>query len=68
MLPNDRFVVEDTPITQKGRRYEAVVSIDKMLPWLNFSQPMSSDDDDPSDNESTNKIVQGNSRKLITII
>lgn len=36
VLPNDRYVIEDTPITQKGRRYEAIVAIDKLKPWLSF--------------------------------
>ncbi|XP_028173660.1 uncharacterized protein LOC114362443 [Ostrinia furnacalis] len=37
ILPNDRFVVVDTPLTRKGRPYEGVISIDKMFPWLSFS-------------------------------
>lgn len=37
ILPNDRFVVEDTPLVRKGnKRYENVVAIDKIHPWLNF--------------------------------
>jgi len=33
ILPNDRFLVEDTPITRKGnRRYENIVAIDKLHP------------------------------------
>lgn len=37
ILPNDRFVVEDTPLTRKGRRFESVVSIDKIFPWLSYN-------------------------------
>lgn len=44
ILPNDRFVIEDTPLTRKGRRYESIVAIDKIFPWLTFSRPMSEDD------------------------
>lgn len=55
VLPNDRFVIEDTPITRKGRRYESVVAIDKIFPWLTFTRPMSSDDENcTSGNESNN--------------
>ncbi|KAF9813157.1 hypothetical protein SFRURICE_015646 [Spodoptera frugiperda] len=37
LLPNDRFLVEDTPITRKGnKRYENVVALDKIHPWMNF--------------------------------
>ncbi|CAH0732026.1 unnamed protein product, partial [Brenthis ino] len=50
ILPNDRFVVEDTPLTRKGKRYENVVSIDKISPWLSFSAPVVSSDS--SDNDS----------------
>lgn len=33
ILQNDRFLVEDTPITRKGnRRYENIVAIDKLHP------------------------------------
>lgn len=53
ILPNDRFLVEDTPITRKGnRRYENIVAIDKIHPWLNFNGPVSDDSDDDNDNES----------------
>ncbi|KAJ0178256.1 hypothetical protein K1T71_006079 [Dendrolimus kikuchii] len=47
VLPNDRYVVEDTPMTRKqGRRYEAVVALDKMQPWLSFSRDFESSDND----------------------
>lgn len=55
ILPNDRYLVEDTPITRKGnKRYENVIAIDKLHPWLNFNNPIS-DDDDGSDNDSVKK-------------
>lgn len=38
ILPNDRFLVEDTPLTRKGnKKYENVVALDKIHPWLNFN-------------------------------
>ncbi|XP_028165519.1 uncharacterized protein LOC114356506 [Ostrinia furnacalis] len=46
ILPHDRFVIEDTPLTKKGRRYENTVSIDKIFPWLSF-------DNDPTSNTSS---------------
>ena len=55
ILPNDRFVVEDTPITRKGnRRYENIVAIDKIYPWLNFSNPISGSDSDSYQEEEIN--------------
>lgn len=51
VLPNDRFVVEDTPLTRKGnKRYENVVAIDKIHPWLNFND-YGSDSGHENDNE-----------------
>lgn len=39
ILPNDRFVVEDTPLSRKGnKRYENVVALDKIHPWLQFKE------------------------------
>lgn len=53
ILDNDRFKVEDTPLTRKkGRRFTTIVAIDKIRPWLNFDRPhvngmaSSSDSDD----------------------
>lgn len=38
ILPHDRFVIEDTPVTRKNnRRYEAIVAGDKIRPWMSFS-------------------------------
>lgn len=50
ILPNDRFLVEDTPLTRKhGRKYEGIVAIDKIQPWMTFTRDLESDS---SDNES----------------
>ncbi|CAH2097483.1 unnamed protein product [Euphydryas editha] len=46
ILPNDRFLVEDTPLTRKGAKYETIVAIDKIFPWLSFSAPDSSSNED----------------------
>lgn len=46
LLPNDRFLVEDTPLTRKGPKYESVVAIDKIFPWLSFGAPACSSNDD----------------------
>ncbi|KAL4712548.1 hypothetical protein ACJJTC_007564 [Scirpophaga incertulas] len=44
ILPNDRFLIEDTPLTRKNsRKYEAVVSIDKIQPWMIFNRNLDSD-------------------------
>lgn len=53
ILPNDRYVIEDTPLSRKNnRRYEAVVAIDKMQPWLNFNRNLeSSCEESGSDDE-----------------
>lgn len=36
VLPNDRYLVEDTPLTRKRgqRRHENVIALDKIKPWL----------------------------------
>lgn len=52
VLPNDRFLVVDTPLTRKGKSYENVVSIDKIYPWMSFNAPAdSSSDESTSQNE-----------------
>lgn len=44
VLPNDRLIIEDTPLTRKNnRRYEGVVSIDKIHPWMNFRRNLTDD-------------------------
>ncbi|KAL0882020.1 hypothetical protein ABMA27_001769 [Loxostege sticticalis] len=55
ILPNDRFLIEDTPLTRKNnRRYEAIVAIDKIQPWLNFSTNYDSSDDESDNNSDEN--------------
>ncbi|KAG7309482.1 hypothetical protein JYU34_005450 [Plutella xylostella] len=45
VLDNDRYIVEDTPLTRKqNRRYEGVIAVDKMFPWLAFTENFSSDE------------------------
>lgn len=40
VLDHDRFQVTDTPLTQKGnRRYNNIVAIDKIKPWMTFNRP-----------------------------
>lgn len=53
VLPNDRYLVEDTPLTRKGQRYENVVAVDKIFPWLSFDEATchSHESSDCSDNE-----------------
>jgi len=61
ILPNDRFLVEDTPITRKGnRRYENIVAIDKLHPWLNFNSLTSDDSDSDQKDEETTETNQNN--------
>ncbi|CAK1551548.1 unnamed protein product [Leptosia nina] len=52
VLPNDRYIVEDTPITRKGKRYEAIIAVDKIFPWLVMTQPVPTDDELSDDNNS----------------
>lgn len=54
VFDNDRYQVEDTPITRKGgRSYSSVVAIDKIKPWMSFSRP-----DEDSASNSTNSDVE----------
>lgn len=54
LLPNDRFAIEDTPLTRKPGRplYDAIVAIDKLKPWLVFNKNY-----DSSENSDDNAIV-----------
>lgn len=39
VLGNDRYRIEDTPITKKGnRKYSAIIAVDKMKRWMSFSR------------------------------
>ncbi|KOB74119.1 Uncharacterized protein OBRU01_02553 [Operophtera brumata] len=54
-LPNERYLVEDTPLTRKmgNRRYENVIAIDKLKPWLSFNRDFDSNSE--SDNSDMNE-------------
>ncbi|CAK1599605.1 unnamed protein product [Parnassius mnemosyne] len=43
VLDNDRYVVEDTPISRKGRRFSGIFSVDKIHPWLVYQRNYESD-------------------------
>ncbi|XP_045539290.1 uncharacterized protein LOC123722212 [Papilio machaon] len=69
VLEHDRYVVEDTPLSRKGgRRYEGIVAVDKIQPWMSFDRNFdnSTDDDDDeinnSDNRSDNSSNENNVR------
>ncbi|KAG6462530.1 hypothetical protein O3G_MSEX013320 [Manduca sexta] len=50
VLPNDRYLIVDTPLTRKGRPYENIVSAENIYPWMNFRAPScSSSDESDSD-------------------
>ncbi|KAL4708356.1 hypothetical protein ACJJTC_019592 [Scirpophaga incertulas] len=45
VLGNDRYVVEDTPLSRKGnRKFSGVFSIDKIFPWVVFNRNDSDSD------------------------
>ncbi|KAL0902831.1 hypothetical protein ABMA27_000613 [Loxostege sticticalis] len=49
VLDKDRYVIENTPLTRKqNRKYEAVVALDKIHPWLSFTQESLADSDEES--------------------
>lgn len=54
VLPNDRYVIEDTPLTRQTRRYEAIVAVDKLQPWLSFKSAY--DDSDDSDGNNCSRL------------
>lgn len=55
VLDRDRYVVQDTPMTRKqNRKYEAVISVDKIHPWLTFTRGNSSE----SESDECNDIVE----------
>lgn len=50
ILDNDRFVVEDTPLTRKGnKKYENIVALDKIHPWVNGYSSDGSESDKSTD-------------------
>lgn len=58
VLPNDRYVVEDTPLSRKSRRYEAVIAADKMRPWLSFNSLTDSDSDDEEEKSKCSDAIE----------
>ncbi|KAL4719723.1 hypothetical protein ACJJTC_004655 [Scirpophaga incertulas] len=57
VLPNDRYLIEDTPMTRKhGPRYEAIVAVDKIHPWLIFRRDLTSSEDNCSNSNSENEL------------
>lgn len=69
ILPNDRYLVEDTPITRKeNRRYENVVAIDKIHPRLSFNDPISDDNDNDSDSDGDQEIEKATRRRIKTTL
>lgn len=52
ILPNERYVVEDTPLTKKKnhRTYDNVVAVDKLKPWLCFDKNFGSSSESETDN------------------
>lgn len=56
LLPNDRFVIEDTPLSRKNnRRYEGIIALDKIQPWLNFDRNFNDSDDSRDDIDSNDE-------------
>lgn len=51
VLENDRYVIEDTPITKKPGKplYRATFAVDKIHPWLVFSNDLIGSDTDDSE-------------------
>lgn len=52
----DRYQVEDTPITRRGKSYSSVVAVDKIKPWLVFSRSQSTSSNE--DNHTTDEAVE----------
>lgn len=54
VFENDRYEIEDTPITKKSGKpkYKAVFAVDKIHPWLVFSNDPIGSDSDSSNNNS----------------
>ncbi|KAL4703339.1 hypothetical protein ACJJTC_013105 [Scirpophaga incertulas] len=48
ILPNDRYEIEDTPITRKKhkQKYVGIYPVDKIYPWLVFKDLTEPDDED----------------------
>lgn len=53
VLQNDRYEVEDTPITKKKgkQKYVGMFSVDKIYPWLVYQSVYESNDDDNNNSD-----------------
>lgn len=52
VLDNDRYMVEDTPLSRKGNRsFSGVFSVDKIHPWLVFNRTTDESQSGDSDSE-----------------
>lgn len=50
VLDNDRYVIEDTPLSQKGnRKFSGIFSVDKIYPWVVFNRSDSESDSSTND-------------------
>lgn len=51
VLDNDRYVIEDTPLSKKGnRRFNGIFSVDKIHPWVVFNRSDSESEVPENDN------------------
>lgn len=52
VLSNDRYVVEETPLTRKNnKRYVCVISVGKIHPWMAFNQEYLADSNEEVSDE-----------------
>lgn len=50
VLDNDRYVIEDTPVSRKGnRKFTGIFPVDKIHPWLVFKRTFVESDSNESD-------------------
>lgn len=57
VLNNDRYVIEDTPLSQKGsKKFSGIFSVDKIHPWMVFNRADS--ESDTSSNEEDTSLVE----------
>lgn len=65
VFPNDRYEVEDTPITRKKGKplYKGVYSVDKIHPWLSFKTSNESSNNESSDSDNN---IDGSNSSITT--
>lgn len=52
VLDNDRYVIEDTPLSRKGNRnFSGIFSVDKIHPWLVFNRADTESETSNNDND-----------------